>query len=46
MIDLFKVNFKNKEIKDAELTVAKYLPAYALWTIFVVFIVPWLFGLK
>src|SRR5690554_2958405 len=46
MIDLFKVNFKNKEIKDAELTVAKYLPAYTLWTIFVVFIVPWLFGLK
>src|SRR5690554_202188 len=46
MIDLFRVNFKNKELKDAEITIAKYLPIYAFWTIFVVFILPWIFGIK
>ena len=46
MVDLYKVNFKNKEINKVELTIAKYLPVYALWTIFVVFILPWIFGLK
>lgn len=46
VIDLYKVNFKNKEIKQVELTIAKYLPVYAMWTVFVVFILPWIFGLK
>lgn len=46
MIDLYKVNFKNKEIKQVELTIANYLPVYTLWTIFVVFGIPILFGLK
>ena len=46
MIDLYRVNFKNKEIKQVELTIAKYLPVYILWTIFVVFGLPWIFGLK
>lgn len=46
MIDLYKVNFKNKEIKQVEFTIARYLPIYALWTIFVVFGLPWIFGLK
>lgn len=46
MIDLYKVNFKDKEIKQVELTIAKYLPAYGIWTVFIVFILPWLFGLK
>jgi hypothetical protein len=46
MIDLYRVNFKNKEIKQVELTIAKYLPIYTLWTIFVVFGLPLIFGLK
>ena len=46
MIDLYRVNFKNKGIKQVELTIANYLPVYALWTVFVVFIWPWVFGLR
>ena len=46
MLDLYKVNFRNKEIKQVELTIADYLPVYALWTIFVVFGIPLLFGLR
>lgn len=46
MIDLYRVNFKNSEIKIVEMTIAKYLPIYALWTIFMVFILPFIFGLK
>lgn len=46
MIDLYKVNFRNKEVKQVELTIANYLPIYTLWTIFVVFGLPLLFGLK
>jgi hypothetical protein len=46
MLDLYKVNFRNKEIKQVEFTIARYLPVYALWTIFVVFGIPLLFGLK
>ncbi len=45
-IDLFKVNFKNKEISKVESTIADYLPVYALWTVFVVFILPIIFGFK
>lgn len=45
-IDLFNVNFKNKEIKKVENTIAGYLPIYALWTVFMVFIMPFIFGLK
>lgn len=46
MIDLYRVNFKNKAIKHVEYTIARYLPVYSLWTIFVVFGLPWIFGLK
>lgn len=46
MIDLYKVNFKNSEIKNVELTIAKYLPVYAIWTLFVVFILPVVFGMR
>jgi hypothetical protein len=46
MLDLYRVNFKNREIKQVELTIAKYLPIYILWTIFVVFGLPVIFGLK
>ncbi len=45
-IDLFKVNFKNKEIGKVEKTIADYLPVYALWTVFMVFILPIIFGFK
>lgn len=46
MIDLYRVNFKNKELKQVELTIAGYLPIYTIWTIFVVFGLPLIFGLK
>lgn len=46
MVDLYKVNFKNKELKLLEMTVANYLPIYALWTIFVVFALPLIFSFK
>jgi len=46
MIDLHKVNFKNKSIKQVETTIANYLPIYTLWTIFVVFVVPVIFGFE
>jgi len=46
MIDLYKVGFKGNEIKSVELTIAKYLPIYTAWTIFVTFGLPFIFGLK
>lgn len=46
MLDLYKVGFKGKEIKSVELTIAKYLPIYTIWTIFVTFGIPFIFGLK
>lgn len=46
MIDLYKVGFKGKEINTVELTIAKYLPIYTVWTIFVTFGLPFIFGLK
>jgi len=46
MLDLFKINFKNKDAKQVELTIAKYLPFYMAWTVFMVFVLPLLFGFK
>jgi hypothetical protein len=46
MVDLFKVNFKNKEIKLVETTIAGYLPVYMVWTVIMVFVLPFIFGLK
>lgn len=46
MIDLYKVGFKGKEIKTVELTIARYLPIYMAWTIFVTFGFPFIFGMK
>jgi len=46
MLDLYKVNFRNKEIKKVEMTIANYLPIYTAWTIFVVFVLPFIFKLK
>lgn len=45
-IDLYRANFRSKEIRQVELTIANYLPVYAVWTIFVVFGIPLIFGLK
>ena len=44
--DLYKVKFRNEQIKGVEMTIANYLPVYAGWTDFVVFILPLLFGFK
>ena len=45
-IDLFKISFRSSEIEKVELTISKFLPVYVAWTIFVVFILPFVFGLK
>ncbi|MCE5206613.1 MAG: hypothetical protein LLF80_10995 [Porphyromonadaceae bacterium] len=45
-IDLFKVVWKGKEMKIVEQTIAKYLPFYAAWTLFVTFFFPAIFGWK
>lgn len=46
MIDLYKVGFKGKEIKTVEYTIARYIPIYTAWTIFVTFGLPFIFGMK
>jgi hypothetical protein len=46
IIDLYKVNFRKAVIREVELTIAKYLPAYLIWILFVVFGFPLIFGLK
>ena len=43
---LYKVNFKNAPIREVELTIAKYLPVYMVWILFVVFLFPLLFGMQ
>jgi hypothetical protein len=46
MIDLYKVNFKNADIKSVGMTISKYLPVYLVWTLIVVFCFPFIFGMK
>jgi hypothetical protein len=46
IIDLYKVNFKNVRIREVEITIAKYLPVYLIWILFVVFAFPLIFGMK
>ncbi|WP_282036356.1 DUF4153 domain-containing protein [Saccharicrinis aurantiacus] len=46
MIDLHRVNFKGKDINEVEITIAKYLPIYTVWTILVTFIFPFIFNFK
>ncbi len=46
IIDLFKVNFKKARISEVELTIAKYLPVYMIWILFVVLFFPLIFGMK
>jgi hypothetical protein len=42
--DLYRVNFKNKDIQLVEQTIANYLPFYAVWVFIVVFGFPVFFG--
>jgi hypothetical protein len=46
IIDLYKVNFKKTLIKEVELTIAKYLPVYLIWILFVIVGFPLIFNLK
>lgn len=45
IIDLYKVNFKKSLIRDVEFTIAKYLPVYLIWILFVVLGFPLIFGI-
>ncbi len=45
-IDLYRIYFRNTGVKKVELTVAKYLPVYFFWVLFVVFGFPAVFGMK
>lgn len=44
--DLYKVNFKKALIREVELTMAKYLPLYLIWILFVILGFPLIFGIK
>lgn len=44
MIDLVGANLNRKSIKQVEMTIANYLPIYVIWTIFVVFVLPFIFS--
>lgn len=44
--DLIKSYFKQHPLESIEHTVAKYLTLYAAWTIIVIFILPFVFGLR
>ncbi len=44
--DLYKVNFKKALVKEVELTIAKYLPVYLIWMLFVIFGFPLIFSMK
>lgn len=46
IIVLYKVNFRKALIGEVELTIAKYLPVYLIWIIFVVIGFPLIFGMK
>jgi hypothetical protein len=46
IIALYKVNFKKVLIREVELTIAKYLPVYLIWIIFMIIGVPLIFNMK
>lgn len=43
---LYESYFKNKQLESVEQTVARYLTIYFFWTICVIFVLPFVFGLK
>lgn len=44
--DLYKAYFKGKDLESVEQTVAKYLSVYAIYTLIVIFVLPFAFGFK
>jgi hypothetical protein len=46
IVDLYKVNFKKALIREVDLTIAKYVPVYLVWILFVIFGFPLIFGLS
>ena len=45
-LNLLLVYFKGKPLRKVETAVAKYLPVYFAWTIIVIFVLPFVFGMK
>jgi len=43
---LYRSYFKSTQLGSVESAVAKYLPVYFAWTIIVIFVLPFVFGLK
>lgn len=43
---LYRSYFKSNQLDSVESTVAKYLTIYFVWTIIVIFVLPFIFGLK
>ena len=43
---LYKAYFNSNQLDSVERTVAKYLTIYSVWTIIVIFVLPFIFGLK
>jgi hypothetical protein len=43
---LYQCYAKGKSLDNVERVVADYLKVYAIWTIIVIFILPFVFGLK
>lgn len=46
LIQFIKVIFKHKNMNSIEKTIAFYLPVYAAWFVFMVFVLPFIFGWK
>ena len=44
--NLYSVCIQNKSIKQVEQVITRYLPIYTFWTIFVVFIIPFIFRFR
>lgn len=45
VLELYKVNFRKADIGRIEFSIAKYLPVYLIWVLFVVFCFPMIFGI-
>jgi len=45
-LNLLLVYFKGKPLQQVETAVAKYLPVYFAWTMIVIFVLPFVFGMK
>ena len=43
---LFRASKNIQEVENVEKTIALFLPIYSLWTVFVIFIFPLIFGFK